>query len=134
MKECTKCNIKKNLEDFSKKKTAKDGRHSQCRVCTRKSTREHYKNNKQYYKDKSKSYRKKMTQWFVDFKSTLSCNRCGENRWWVLDFHHKNPQNKEYSLSGLASNVSKETFFKEVEKCEVLCSNCHRDHHHKENL
>lgn len=51
----------------------------------------------------------------------------GEDRWWVLDFHHTSPDEKEGSISNLVDSPNK--LEKELEKCIVLCSNCHRDLH-----
>ena len=49
----------------------------------------------------------------------------------VYDFHHTNPKEKEYKPTRLM-RLSWETITKELEKCELLCANCHRIHHHKE--
>ena len=73
------------------------------------------------------------TEWDV-FKSSLKCERCGENHPATLDFHHKNPKEKEHAVSTLIRNKQYGKARKEIEKCEVLCANCHRKHHHKEIL
>jgi predicted HNH restriction endonuclease len=64
--------------------------------------------------------------------------KCGESRPWCLDFHHINPKDKEENLSRMTSHQrKKEDINKEIEKCVVLCANCHRDFHYlqtKNNL
>lgn len=45
----------------------------------------------------------------------------------IFDFHHKNPDEKEFNLGqNTIGNMSFENVKKEASKCSVLCSNCHR--------
>lgn len=62
------------------------------------------------------------------------CEKCGySNNLSVLEFHHKNPSEKDSQLdSRHLSNMSLEKIYKEFEKCSVLCANCHREHHNPE--
>jgi len=56
------------------------------------------------------------------------CQLCGYNRYYgSLDFHHKNPSNKDISIS--QSSLSFEDLKKELIKCILVCSNCHREIH-----
>lgn len=58
------------------------------------------------------------------------CNKCGYNKCvHSLVFHHKNPQEKKFTISGHHSR-SLETLMEEAKKCELLCSNCHQELHH----
>lgn len=50
------------------------------------------------------------------------------------DFHHLDPTKKDLSLSQLVGSRSWEKILIELEKCVMLCSNCHRIRHWKENL
>ena len=57
------------------------------------------------------------------------CCICGFNSYpEALDFHHVNPEEKEFPLS---SNVMKslEKQLKEAKKCILVCANCHRGIH-----
>lgn len=103
-----------------------------CRDCQKKYRKEHYLNNRQKYIDKAKDYKKNFTEWFLDYKKNLSCEICGENRYWVLDFHHKDPKQKDIEISNLLKICNKKKILDEIDKCMVLCSNCHRDLHHQE--
>ena len=51
----------------------------------------------------------------------------------MLDFHHRNTKEKDIDVSTLIRKGNKNKILKEVEKCDVLCSNCHRDLHFKQN-
>lgn len=58
------------------------------------------------------------------------CERCGYNKCLAaLNFHHKDPTQKEFGLSANGINRSWENYLKEVEKCELLCANCHAEEH-----
>lgn len=60
------------------------------------------------------------------------CMKCGDTRHYVLNFHHLNPEEKEYSLGNLIADSQVETFFQEIDKCILLCSNCHQEFHYLE--
>lgn len=82
-----------------------------------------------------KNRNKSMKFKFDEFKKTQKCAVCGETRPYVLDFHHINPEDKSHSISDMVSTgYSLKAIMKEVEKCEVLCANCHRELHYKEKL
>lgn len=57
------------------------------------------------------------------------CNRCGfDQHPAALEFHHKDEKLKSFMI-GEVANKSWNSIVKEVEKCELLCSNCHRIEH-----
>ena len=59
------------------------------------------------------------------------CGRCGYVGCpAVFDFHHIDPSKKEFSIGG--SRFHRFELIKdELDKCELLCSNCHRELHYK---
>lgn len=59
------------------------------------------------------------------------CNRCGwSGHLSGFDFHHKNPDEKDFNPSGVnLANKSWEKAKKELDKCELLCALCHRAEH-----
>ncbi len=55
------------------------------------------------------------------------CQICGYKKCiHALEFHHKNPKEKEISIS---MNITFEKMLKEVKKCILVCANCHREIH-----
>ena len=59
------------------------------------------------------------------------CARCGESHPACLEFHHRDPETKERTVSELITyGNSLETVRAEIEKCDVLCANCHRQEHY----
>lgn len=74
--------------------------------------------------------RSKTAEWLQNYKKALSCNRCKIKDHRVLDFHHKNSDEKDFNIAnGLTFSI--DAIKKEIEKCEVLCSNCHRIEHYR---
>lgn len=65
----------------------------------------------------------------LEWHGTAACS-CGEDHPAVLDFHHRDPAEKSFTLaSGERSKHSDAEIRTELDKCDVLCSNCHRKHH-----
>ena len=61
------------------------------------------------------------------------CERCGYDKCeGALQFHHKNPLEKEFTLSqiNLSKELNMDMLYKEVDKCELLCANCHAEEHY----
>lgn len=96
-----------------------------------KYNKEWYKKNRVARRQQLELRKKEMIDWYIKYKSTLKCEKCGEDHVACLQFHHKDPHKKDGNLSeGLRrQGWSKERFLKEVEKCIVLCANCHMKHH-----
>lgn len=70
--------------------------------------------------------------WITEYKKTLECKNCGNDNPVVLDFHHRDPSTKEFEIStALRRTQSIDRLKKEIEKCDVLCANCHRIEHDK---
>ena len=58
------------------------------------------------------------------------CELCGYNEFkGALDFHHKNPEDKSFAIAKF-DKYSYERIEAEIEKCMVVCSNCHRELHY----
>ncbi len=79
-----------------------------------------------------KKYRKKVKERLVEYKGG-KCEICGYDKCIdALEFHHLDPKEKDFTLS--SSNVlSFDRMKKEVDKCILVCANCHREIHHKKN-
>lgn len=62
-----------------------------------------------------------------------SCKHCGliTDEYCVYDFHHINESEKDYKPSDMMSRNKWETIQTELDKCILLCSNCHRIVHFK---
>ena len=127
---CSGCNKDLPKNNFRTNKTKKDGLQSQCINCKKIYNKEHYKKNKQYYVDKAKTSNQKTRDWYRDIKSSLKCQKCGEDHPACLHFHHRNPECKEFGIGSNVISVSKTRLAEEIAKCDVLCANCHAKTHY----
>jgi hypothetical protein len=71
--------------------------------------------------------RAKIRNYIAGVKDNRHCIDCGiAYRYWVMDFDHL--INKSFNIGQFRSNTSDIAKIKEeMEKCEIVCSNCHRD-------
>jgi len=71
--------------------------------------------------------RKERIEWLNKLRNQMECKECGFSHPAVLDFHHRNKEEKEFDISAaVGSQYSKKRILVEISKCDVLCSNCHR--------
>lgn len=88
---------------------------------------------KKYKSEIQKKRRHELRKWFDEYKNTLKCSICSESHISCLDFHHNDPLQKEISLcNAIGRGWSKKSIVNEVEKCSIVCSNCHRKLHWNE--
>ena len=60
------------------------------------------------------------------------CSRCKETDPACLDFHHVETDEKVMSVAKMISyGYGKDSLKREIEKCTVLCANCHRKEHYQ---
>ena len=111
----------------------KDGLNSFCRDCNKAYLKKHYRDNKQYYLNKNKKRKLEIRLLIDDIKDKSSCQQCEESHPAALDFHHRDMAEKDMEVSRLSnSGWSKERILKEIQKCDILCANCHRKLHYRE--
>lgn len=81
--------------------------------------------------DDVKNWRNRKKRELVLYKGG-QCEICGYDKIQYLrafDFHHVNPNEKEFSISGISCSFEK--IKKEVDKCQLLCCRCHMELHDK---
>lgn len=125
MKKCTKCLIKKSDDSFSWKVKSKGRRSPVCKVCHKDYRDKHYLDNKDYYVDRAKEWKEKERVRFYSWLKTQHCLDCGNSDFRVLDFDHIN-DDKSFNIAEKVGNVTLETLMIEINKCEIVCANCHR--------
>ena len=73
------------------------------------------------------SYRREVKRKLIEYKGG-KCQICGYNRCQeALEFHHLDPSQKDFTISG--GTKSFESLKPEVDKCILVCANCHREIH-----
>jgi predicted Zn-ribbon and HTH transcriptional regulator len=66
----------------------------------------------------------------VNYKGSV-CEKCGYSFECleVYDFHHPDPTQKEIKIADWMGRSKWDKLKKELDKCVLLCANCHRIHH-----
>ena len=81
--------------------------------------------------DRQREYRKSRKKVLVEYKGG-KCQRCGYDKCLeALEFHHRDPSEKDYSVASSSARKKYDLASdkKEVDKCDLLCSNCHKEVH-----
>jgi hypothetical protein len=131
-KHCPKCGETKTIDLFRNNKKQPDGLYRICKACCKAYEQKAYRNNPKRYIERSVKRVKEKKEWVNQYRQDMSCTRCEEDRWWIIDFHHVDPSQKEYTVSSIAGKFSDDIVLKEIEKCITLCRNCHYEFHHLE--
>jgi hypothetical protein len=119
LKLCKSCSTEKHREEFYKLSAPKykkhwDVRDSLCKPCRLE------------YGVKRRQNTKKQA---VEYMGG-SCKDCGlkTDKYCVYDFHHLDPTKKDFAFADTALILEK--LKPELDKCVLLCSNCHRIRHY----
>lgn len=98
---------------------------------------------KSYQRNKitiNKKHKQRKRQYKVDFilYKGGKCAICGlefngENQT-VFDFHHINPEDKLFEIAQSKISLTNDRMRDELDKCLLLCANCHLELHQKERL
>jgi hypothetical protein len=133
MRVCSKCLVEKEDSDFAFRHKERGIRQHICRLCHSTENKEHYLNNKSKAIARTARNKKKGIVKYRDFKKTLKCSKCGYNKCVsAIEFHHMGSQKKENVIAVLIGTGCFKRAYEEMKKCEVVCSNCHRELHEKE--
>ena len=72
--------------------------------------------------------RRKRKQMAVDYLGG-KCQTCGfTGNMACFDFHHRDPVTKSFAVNR-GMTMKWDTIVTELDKCDLLCANCHRTHH-----
>jgi hypothetical protein len=92
-------------------------------ACKQKRRDDYLKHKENYQRLKRESNDRRM-----EIKNRLKmqpCKDCGKQfNPWIMEFDHRDPSQKKICAS---SHCSLEDFKIELEKCDVVCANCHRE-------
>jgi len=73
----------------------------------------------------------KLKTQMVEYKGGC-CVICGYKKYMgALEFHHINPNEKDFNLSHMKKYAFDDKIKNELDKCILVCSNCHREIHGK---
>lgn len=129
IKTCNTCKLEKLQSEFRKDKSTKDGYRHNCKVCARTYHQSKYITN---YGEKTRERQRKayttVRAKLNEYKLGKACICCGEDEPACLDFHHLDPNEKDFTVTQ-SMNRKWESILAEIQKCVVLCANCHRKVH-----
>lgn len=132
MHKCKNCGQEKEITEFYIRK--EDGRPTTyCKACNKARVKKWRKTEvgreKWYDYDRKRVASNK--EWLKEQRSK-GCERCGDTRFYVIDFHHKDPKQKTFTI-GKTDRWTITQLKEEVAKCTRLCANCHRELHYLEH-
>lgn len=112
---CPKCNEIKKITEFYKRR-GKEGASVYCKKCTGLQSVER---------------QRKLKQMAIDYKGgCCQIKDCGYNKYnGALEFHHLDPNEKDFNIGAMKSYTFGDKVKKELDKCILVCSNCHREIH-----
>jgi 5-methylcytosine-specific restriction endonuclease McrA len=88
-----------------------------------------YRERREYLIKAVQRRREKVRRMTVSYKGGC-CQACGYDRCIeALEFHHLDPKQKDFGISYKGYTRSWEKVKEEVDKCVLLCANCHREAH-----
>lgn len=125
---CKKCGEEKAITEFVKAPQCTHGHSHTCKLCNWKIRAPEYKRDRKKRSDIENQKNRAKKAYMVS-KFPGGCHDCG-NRYpdCVYDFHHLDPNEKDFKLSDVRT-LDKNKIDKELAKCIMLCSNCHRMRH-----
>lgn len=125
LKQCSTCRQFKALEDFNLLRRARDGRQYNCRRCNSQWHADHKRHHNAMIKRRNVAVARRNATRMWDYLREHPCVDCGETDPLVLEFDHL--RDKLAAISVLIRSVERwDAVLAEIEKCEVVCANCHR--------
>jgi len=115
-KKCNRCNESKDIQEFYKRKLG--GYTAYCKPCQVLQTLE-----------RQKEFKRQCIRY-----SGGKCCMCGYHKsMCALEFHHINPDEKDFNISMMNVTKFNDLVKVELDKCILVCSNCHREEHERIN-
>lgn len=126
MRICNVCEEEKEESEFDQRK-GQAVRY--CKDCRRAKIRAHYADNKDYYVKKARKNNDKVRE-LVRLAKQVPCADCGNSYpYYVMDFDHLG--DKSFNISECMAKYGWTKIKAEIDKCDVVCSNCHRVRTHE---
>lgn len=116
-KYCPKCNEYKSISEFYMR-SDRDNVTGYCKKCST-----------EYHRNRLAKVKIKMIQ-YKDGECSKCTLKLKDSHYSVFDFHHLDPNEKDVNFKGI-KHKKWEIIKKEIDKCVLLCANCHRLEHAK---
>jgi hypothetical protein len=135
VKRCGKCGKEKPETEFAFRQGHSGRLRSYCKLCMAAYhhawIRKDYLARKDYCLTRVIARRKflksEARRQMLDYLKGKSCEFCGESDIRTLDFDHIDPSIKSFSVAhGIGMAMTWKAIFAEIQKCRLICANCHR--------
>jgi len=124
VKRCSTCHATKPLTEFNRLRRARDGRQASCRECNKAYHYANWERHMSQIRARTKRVREEARAFIVNYLRSHPCVDCGERDIVVLEFDHL--RDKDANVSHYIRMGQLPRALLEIEKCEVVCANCHR--------
>jgi hypothetical protein len=129
VQKCYRCGELKPAEDFAWRRKEKNQRDSFCRPCRAVYKHEHYAANRQRYIEAAGVRKQRLgverTRYLLEYFEANPCADCGEVDPVVLEFDHLR-NDKAFNIGEGLRYRRWQDILDEIQKCDVVCANCHR--------
>ena len=127
---CNHCGLYKNEEEFNWRYKTLGVRNKACKECQHAFNKGYYEGDAkdihlQKVKERTGAAREVAREFVYQYLLTHPCQTCGESDPRVLEFHHIGNKDKEITRL-ISGGWSVRRIQEEINKCTVLCANCHR--------
>lgn len=125
MKVCSWCKLEKPEEDFAFRNKSEGIRRAQCKSCIKEWDKNYWASGKKV--ETSRQARRRRREENEDYLWEVfnlnSCLDCGNSNPLVLTFDHLT--DKKCNISSMIRDYSLDKIKQEIDKCEIVCHNCH---------
>lgn len=126
IKNCSSCKETLPASAFYENKAKPDGRSNMCITCQKAANRKSYEKNKTKVMARNKAVRQQQRAAILEHKHNTPCTDCKKIfHPYIMEFDHRDADTKRFSI-GRTGRRSNPTIQDELEKCDLVCANCHK--------
>lgn len=133
MKQCAKCLRTLEMDQFPVRKDRNGSLNSYCFTCRSNYSKEYHAANRVAINSRTAARNSQIradVKALIRARKSVPCADCNkEYPYYVMDFDHVRGK-KKFNIGAGANSYSLRVIEKEIDKCEVVCSNCHRQRTH----
>lgn len=126
LRECRTCKVIKPLIEYGVRRASKDGLMTECKSCNILKQKKYYKDNKTYFLDRNRELRASNREKYRLTKEGKPCANCGGTfPQECMDYDHRGHKSKRLCVAQMLG-YSWHVIQAEIDKCDLVCANCHR--------
>lgn len=124
---CSHCRQVLPRKKFNRDSKRRDRTQNTCRECNRAAFKKYYAHAKDMLIARKHEREQLLKDFVINYLETHPCIDCGERDIVVLEFDHRDPDDKERDVyMFIKTGRSLAAMMAEIAKCDVRCANCHR--------